>query len=355
VRRVAGRIEWVHQATRFAELAEEWDRVAARNGSPFADHAWFQAWWEAFGTGELAVCVLWEGERLQAALPLYAHRGRVAGLANYHTPTFAVPARDGEALRTVLDEALRRPDGELALHPVDTADALHDTLVDAAQRERRVLLVEQLHRSPRVDTGGDFESFIRDRGRRFKDIPRRWRKLNREHEVRFSFAEPFESLEEELERGYAVEASGWKGHKGTAILSSPRTRSFYTAVARAYHSRGELRLIWLTIDGQPAAFSFCVERSSRLYCLKIGIDDRFRPLAPGVLIDYCTVERCFEQGLGRYELLGADEPYKRYFATAYTDYVRLRGYRRQPAPVIRYLTRRVARPMVLAARERLAR
>ncbi len=352
---VAGRIEWVHEPTRFAELAQEWDRLTGAQPSPFADHAWFQAWWGAFGTGRLAVCLLWENEQLQAALPLHAHRGRLSGLANYHTPLFTAPASDGGARRRLVEEALSRRDGELALQAVDTADPFYDAVVAAARQEGRLLLVEKTHRSPRVDMEGDFERFIRGRGRRFRDIPRRWRKLNREHQVQFRFAEPFQSLETELERGFQIEATGWKGERGTAILSAASTRAFYTAVARAYHSRGELRLIWLDIDGQAAAFNYCLARSRRLYCLKIGIDDRFRPHAPGLLIDYCTVQRCFELGLDRYELLGADEPYKRYFATAYADHVRLRSYRRQPAPVMRYLTRRLARPVVLAARERLAR
>lgn len=124
-------------------------------------------------------------------------------------------------------------------------------------------------------------------------------------------------------------------------------------MARAFHARGELRLIWLDIDGEPAAFNYCLQRGPRLYCLKIGIDDRFRPLAPGLLVDYCTVRQCFELGLERYELLGADEPYKRYFATGYADHVRLRTYRRRPAPVMRYLVRRLGRPVVMAARDRL--
>ncbi|HZU60225.1 MAG TPA: GNAT family N-acetyltransferase [Solirubrobacteraceae bacterium] len=352
---MAGRIEWVHEAARFAELGEEWERVAALNGFPFADHAWFQAWWEAFGTGQLAVCVLWEDGQLRAALPLSEARGRLTGLANFHTPAFAIPAHDAQALDRVVEEALRRSHGELALHAVVASDPLREALVQAAASQGQLLLVEQIHRSPRVDISGTFESFVRGRGSRFKDIPRRWRKLNREHQVSFAFAEPFESLEKELQRGYEVEAAGWKGSAGTAILSSPQTRAFYTAVARAYQARGELRLVWLTVDGQPAAFNFCLERDSSLYCLKAGVDDRFRPLAPGLLIDYCTVERCFDLGLERYELLGADEPYKRYFATSYSDHVRLRSYRRRPAPVMRYLARRIGRPLVLSARERLAR
>src|SRR5579884_1906951 len=143
---VAGRIEWVHEAARFAELGEEWERVAALNGSPFADHAWFQAWWEAFGTGQLAVCVLWEDGQLRAALPLSEARGRLTGLANFHTPAFAIPAHDAQALDRVVEEALRRSHGELALHAVVASDPLREALVQAAASQGQLLLVEQIHR-----------------------------------------------------------------------------------------------------------------------------------------------------------------------------------------------------------------
>lgn len=355
VGRVAGRIEWVHEPTRFAALADEWERAASQNPLPFGDHAWFQAWWEAFGAGRLAVCVLWEDRRLEAALPLASHRGRLAGLSNYHTPLFTAPARDDESRARVVEEAMMRPGSELTLDPVRTSDPLYASLLDTSERSRRLLLIEQLYRSPRVELEGDFETYGRSRGRGFKDITRRWRKLNRECQASFRFEESIEDLDAELERGYKVEASGWKQRRSTAILSSAQTRAFYTAIAHAYHARGELRLIWLDIDGEPAAFSFCLLRAKRLYSLKIGIDERRRPYAPGLMMDYCTIQLAFELGLESYELLGADEPYKRRFATSYVDHVRLRSYRRRPAAVTRYLTRRLARPLVRRARERLSR
>lgn len=348
-------IEWVHDPARFRALAGDWEGAAALNRSPFGDHAWFQAWWDSFGTGDLRVCVLWEGSQLQAALPLFAQRGRLNALSNYHTPLFSVPARDQTSLHAVVQAALAYPAQELAVHAVPAPDPLHQALCLESERHRRWVLVEPLHRSPFVEIEEDFDGYVSSRGRRFKDLTRRWRKLNREHQTRFRFEDSVHDLEAELARGYALEASGWKTEQKTAILSTPQTKSFYTAIAEAYRARGELRLVWLEIDDRPAAFSFCLLRDQRLYCLKTGIEDRLRQHAPGLLIDYCTVERCFALGLQRYELLGADEPYKRYFATSGTEQVRVRSYRRRPAPAARYLTRRVGRPVALAARQRLAR
>jgi CelD/BcsL family acetyltransferase involved in cellulose biosynthesis len=347
-------IEWVTDAQRFAALGREWDRLTSGSLSPFGDHCWFAAWWEHFGIGELRVCVLGENGELRAALPLFLHRGRLNALANYHTPRFSVAASDHSAMETVVREAFSLPVSEVAVQPVALSDQLHEAVDHASARGRRRLLVEPLYSSPYVELDGDFESFMRGREQRLKGNLRRWHKLNREQRVRFRFEDSIEDLETELERGYAIEASGWKGERKTAILCSPQTRGFYTAIARAYHDRGQLRLAWLEIDGELAAFSFCLQRSQHLYCLKLGIEERLRRYAPGVLTDYATLEHCFGLGLERYDFLGADEPYKRYFATGATDVVRLRSYRRRSAASVRYLTRRYGRPAGLAVRSRMA-
>lgn len=350
---VVGRIEWVEDRARLAALGAEWDRLAEHEPTPFGDHAWFLAWWDAFSPGPLRTCVLWKGDQLRAVLPLYETRGGLRALANYHTPLFTSPSADEESLNRVVHEAIANAGNELALPGVRSDDELRDALIRASRQEDRLLLSEGLHRSPRVELSGDFSTYAQAQGRTFKDLARRWRKLSRERKPRLRWEEEAEDLEAQLERAYELEASGWKGRRKTAIISSPQTRSFYTSIAHAYHARGELSLIWLDIDDQPAAFSFCLLRAGRLYSLKLGIDERMRPYAPGLMIDYCTIQRCFDRGIECYELLGADEPYKRRFATGWADHVGLHSYRRNPLGLTRYEARRHGRPLLRAARRRL--
>ena len=353
--RMSGHIEWVDDPARFAALASQWEQAASGDPSPFGDHAWFWAWWQNFGSGALRVCVLWEDGAMRAALPLSLTRGRLISLANAHTPFFGTPARDPDALHRVVAEVLSYPAAEVIVQPIGVVDPLHDALQDTSTRARRRLLVEPLYRSLFVEIEGDFEAFERSRAHLFKDNLRRWRKLEREHSVHFRFGTSGVDLEAELERFYVIEASGWKGEQGTAISSSPETRGFYGAIARAYQGRGELRLVSVEIDDQPAAVSLCLLRGRRLYTLKLGVEERFRRHAPGLLLYHRLVERSFALGLERCELLGGEAPYKNYFATGATNVVRLRSYRNRPATSVRYLGRRVGRPVGLAVRARLAR
>jgi CelD/BcsL family acetyltransferase involved in cellulose biosynthesis len=344
------RVEWVTDRNRLAAISEAWDRLTGDGVSPFGDHAWVTAWWEAFGTeGTFSTCLLWRGDELCAALPLAAEHSRLRSLTNAHTPTFVGPARDDEALEAVVVATFDCQPAELKIEALRSADPLHQALVGASARRRRVLLEERVYRSPRVELNDDFEQYSLERRSRLRNINKQWRNLARDHAVRFSFESPDDDLDAELQSAFALEASGWKGRAGTAILSDPQTTSFYTALARSYQARGELRLAWLNVDDAPAAFIFALLRNGRVYGLKAGYDEGLRRYSPGLLIVLRTIERCFELGLGSYELVGTDEPWKAYFANAAVEHVRLRSYRRRPLPLTRYVARRVGRPVAKKA------
>jgi CelD/BcsL family acetyltransferase involved in cellulose biosynthesis len=348
------RIEWVTSEDRWRELREPWRRLAAAEPTPFAGPAWFSCWWDAFGRpARLRVCAAWEGDDLVAVLPMHGSRGRLAAMANYHTPTFRWPARDDEARRNLLREALAGAPSDLDLHalPRDedwTADAL------AACRERgRVVLADPAHVSPIVDARLDQGLYMQERASRIRKLRRLRRKLEREHAASFSVGPGAGDLDAELARGFAVEAAGWKGARGTAIASSPATEGFYRAVAHAHRELGELRLAWLHVDNRPVAFSLCLQRADRLYLLKTGYDRAFRRDAPGLLLNFDLIERCFAGEAKVFELLGAEEDWKQTFATSSRAHVRVRSYRRRPIPLARCLARRHALPALRAAQARV--
>jgi CelD/BcsL family acetyltransferase involved in cellulose biosynthesis len=344
------RIEWVRDPSRLGAISEAWDRLTADGGSPFGDHAWVRAWWEAFGSdGTFCTCLLWRGDELGAALPLVAEGSRLRSLTNAHSPTFLGPARDDAALEAVVDATFDAQPGELKIEALRSSDPLRETLVGASARRHRALLQERAHRSPRVELNGDFEQYSLERRSRLRNINKQWRNLARDRAVRFSFASPDDDLGAQLQSAFALEATGWKGEAGTAILSDPKTAGFYTALARSYKARGELRLAWLHVGDAPAAFIFALLRNGRVYGLKAAYDERLRRYSPGLLIVLRTIERCFELGLESYELGGTDEPWKQYFATAAVEHVRLRSYRRRPLPLTRYVTRRVGKPVAKKA------
>jgi len=112
-----------------------------------------------------------------------------------------------------------------------------------------------------------------------------------------------------LEEAFQVEASGWKGHKGTALASDLLRQSFYRRYAAAACEKGILRLSLLRIGGRAAAMQFAVEWGKRFWLLKIGYDEEFSRCSPGTLLMLETLRYAAGRGLQSYEFLGVVEPW----------------------------------------------
>jgi CelD/BcsL family acetyltransferase involved in cellulose biosynthesis len=187
-----------------------------------------------------------------------------------------------------------------------------------------------------VDTRGSFDAYRAAMKGRWRELERRGRKLEREHDVRYELITGPDDLGAALARGLAVEASGWKGAGGTAILSAADTHAFYRAVARGFHATGRLKLSELWLDGRVVAFDLSLLHRGRLHLLKTGYDERVRSLGPGLVLRRAVIERCFELGLEAHELLGDDMPWKRLFATSERRHRRFTAFGRHPVPLAHY-------------------
>jgi CelD/BcsL family acetyltransferase involved in cellulose biosynthesis len=345
-------VEWVSDPAGFAAVAPAWDELAALDGSPFLRHAWLAAWWEAFAAdrADLRICLAWRGTDLAGGLALMRRGRRLEALADYHTPRFGAVARDAEGRDAVAEAALRLGASELVLPAI----AVDDPLLAALSPRRRLRLVEPYMSSPIVDTTGDWAAYrALSKPRWGAPLERFRRKMTREHAAETTLVTTPGDLDAVLDRGFAVEASGWKGASGTAILSSPSTERFYRAVAHAFAATGELGFSWLDLDGRMAAFDFCLLHGNRLYLLKTGYDESQRRLAPGLVMRLSVLERCFAMGLDAHELLGGDDPWKLKFATSSRDHVVLRSFGRRPGAQAGYAYRRWARPALRSAHRRV--
>jgi hypothetical protein len=107
-----------------------------------------------------------------------------------------------------------------------------------------------------------------------------------------------------LPTGLDIESRGWKSREGTAIASNPTLTSFYTEWAQVAASQGWLRLFFLSVADTHAAFEYNIAYGGRLYCLKIGYDERFAAYSVGQLLKEEILRLCHEGGFEEYDFLG---------------------------------------------------
>jgi len=339
-------VEWVTEAGRLAEIERAWDELAGP-GNPFMSAAWLDAWRRGFAPDlPLHVGLVWRGEDLLAGLPLVRSGRRHLAMANDHSPSFAPLACDLSALEEVTAAALRAAGGVLALPAVPGDHAL---LASGAGRWRALTSPDVV--SPVIDLEGTYEQWRETtRGRWRAPLERLGRKMARDHVAEVRLVEAPEDMEAALSAGFALEAAGWKGSGGTAILSAPETSMFYRSLAETFHARGELRTSSITLDGRLAAFQLALLCDGRLYQLKSAYDESRRRLAPGLVLHLKVIERCFELGLDACEILGDRAEWKAKFATSERPHVVWTGYDRGGVQTARYVTRRGRRAAGAAVR-----
>src|SRR5205085_965470 len=138
-----------------------WERLAERERLPFARHAWFAAWWQAFGGGRLLqICTVWDGSELAGAFPLAGDRRGLVALANVHSPAFRPLARDEQALRRLADAAVERAAGVLRVPELSAGEPSAEALAVASRAAGRLTLVENGRVAPFVETAGELGSYL---------------------------------------------------------------------------------------------------------------------------------------------------------------------------------------------------
>jgi CelD/BcsL family acetyltransferase involved in cellulose biosynthesis len=296
------------------------DRVAWREllatrptSAPFLDEAWVAAWTHAYGPEEPLVVCAWENGRLVGIGALSeAPRRTIQSLTNLESSRYEFLAADGRAdVQERLVRALceagrwdvvsldRLPEGSPTLHAaLRVAGALDwRHVVDLA-------LTSPWRALPRhpmpwdVDLKRKFKSNLRNRERRLEALG----------DVTFTVVRAAAAQREALETFYRLEASGWKGESGTAIVRDASTKTFYDDLHR--RTTDDTWIPMLSVAGRPVAAQWIRVHERTLFLLKTAYDPEFAPYAPGQLLTARVMRYGIDQGMEVLDFLGDDMTWK---------------------------------------------
>jgi len=310
-------VHLIREISQFACLAGKWNHLAACFATPLVRHEWFLACAQAVcPPAELCVLVLQSAGGLDAAtaLAINNHEGRetveVLGSSLLCEPSGFI-YRDEGSLRQLVGAIrdLNRP----VLFRRLAADSPELRALAEVSRGRGFFTVRSAAGTPWLPIASPWCEFERGLSSRRKyDLGRARRRAEVFGKLEFEVLAPEPAcLDECLKETITVEAAGWKGEAGTAMLCDQRVRSFFQHYTHTAALLGMLRFCSLRIDGRQAAFQIVVEHSNRLWVLKIGYDEAFARCSPGVLLMHETIRYAFDRGLEAFEFLGAEEPWIR--------------------------------------------
>ena len=260
----------------------------------FHSWEWYDCWLHALAERPAEVCfvALRRGVRLLAVVPLEprARRGSLGALrvlelpAHGHLPLADVvchPEIDVRTLLGAVTAALRS--AGIAWDVLQFENVMDESVLARCEpgvlpRVRR----ELVKTCDYIACDRPWEEYAATLSANFRsNLNKARNKLARESDVQFEIAHTPEAIEAMLPDVLQIEASGWKGAAGTAIVNDPRLMDFYGRQVAAFAPGGGVMLSRLRVGGRTIAAEYCLVDNATLYLIKLAYDEGVAKLAPG--------------------------------------------------------------------------
>ncbi len=117
---------------------------------------------------------------------------------------------------------------------------------------------------------------------RAKELRRQRRKLGSHGALSYVGADAGEPLLGAMEAFLALEAKGWKGRRGTALLSDAARAAFVRDMTQTLALEGKCRVDALMLGDEPVAMGVILSSGGRDFFWKTAFDEAWAALSPGV-------------------------------------------------------------------------
>jgi CelD/BcsL family acetyltransferase involved in cellulose biosynthesis len=292
----------------FSELREWWDAQPVARDNPFLTTAVLGCWEDGFDEpgSKLSVELLSRDGELVAALPLYKARGRLRSLSRAHSEPFDVVAIDDEE---VIEHLPVWIDSLTMTYLYRVAE---DSPIMKALPEHPRWLVQTTFNSPYVDIRSGMDQVRTGMSKDFQRTLRRRRRRLEEMGPLTVVEQTSRETSDLLATGLQLEAAGWKGERGHAVLNDPTHDRWYRSMSEVAEDHGWLRLCGLYIDERLLAFRYDLEAGDTRWGMLSAFDESpdVASLSPGTLLLETVLENAASSGLGAYEFGAGNDSWK---------------------------------------------
>ncbi|HEX7875421.1 MAG TPA: GNAT family N-acetyltransferase [Sphingobium sp.] len=190
------------------------------------------------------------------------------------------------ALLEQLDTAHWAP-GFLYLQGLDAAGAnaaaLEALCVEQRRGRREVHRYDRAMLRSELDAEHYWETHVRAKKR--KEIRRLQKRLTELGAVEQRMLTSRAELQDWCADFLTLEASGWKGRKGTALACRAGDAAFFRAACAAAYNSGRLHFLRIDLDGRAIAMLANFRHGEGAFSFKIAFDEEMGRFSPGVLIE----------------------------------------------------------------------
>lgn len=289
-------------------LAPEWEALAAAAAEPSPA---YEPWMllpalEAFGAGQdIRIVTVRRDGQLVGLFPLRLERrwkGLLPALSSWTHPhcVLCVPLVHAGRVRDVLKAVLEWANSEssiLELPWLPAEGAVHQALVDVLHGEPRGVLAVEAFTRPLLLRAADADAYIAScmPSAERREMRRQEKRLAEKGRLERRVLRTREELPEWVDEFLALEASGWKGRRGTAFACTEHQRKFARAAFTGAFERGRLIMVGIDLDARPIA-RFCAFTAGRgAIAFKTAFDEDLRNYGPGTLAVRGMIEAFHER------------------------------------------------------------
>jgi CelD/BcsL family acetyltransferase involved in cellulose biosynthesis len=189
-----------------------------------------------------------------------------------------------DAVAALLHQARQAGAHALILRDVSLDGPAMNVFDEMLRQEALRPRVLQSHHRACLDATREADELLRDAlgAKKLKELRRQRYRLAEHGAVRFAVARRPEEVAAALETFLRLEASGWKGKRGNALVQDVGDAGFIRRAAPALAETGRCEIVTLHTDVTPVAAAIVLRHQDRAFYFKLGIDERFAKFSPGV-------------------------------------------------------------------------
>lgn len=189
-----------------------------------------------------------------------------------------------EAATRLLQQARETGAHALVLNDVALDGAAMASLKQALNRDGLKPRVLSSYIRASLDATQDGETLLREAlgARKHKELRRQRHRLEEHGPVVFEVARRPDEIGPALETFLQLEASGWKGKRGTALIQHAGDATFIRRAVPALAETAQCEIVSLRAGTVPVAAGIVLRHQDRAFFFKLGIDERFARYSPGV-------------------------------------------------------------------------
>jgi CelD/BcsL family acetyltransferase involved in cellulose biosynthesis len=275
----------------------QWRRLAERAIEP---NGYYQPDWElavnasARGrTGALALQASSDAAGLIGLLPVISMRRAyriplpaLVGAEPYGTLCTPLLDRDAaeDAAAKLLRQARQSGAHALILQNISLDGPAMAAIAGVLQRDGLHVRVLKSAARAALDATREADELLHDAlgAKKLKELRRLRNRLAEHGAVHFEVAHGTQEVAVALEIFLKLEASGWKGQRGTALAQDAGDAAFVRRATVAMADNGQCEIVSLRAGDTPVAAAIVLRHQHRAFYFKLGIDERFAKYSPGV-------------------------------------------------------------------------